>query len=103
MFLFRVKVKELDAPRLDSLMADLSRSEESFRAHCPIREMSVVAEGNRKKQGNEVDIYLALDDFIDSTQLRRLVGELNSLLDFKLPDKNEGASLPCVSSELIHI
>ena len=52
-----------------------------MRAQCPIREMSVVTENS---DGNgELDIYLALDDFIGSDQLRRLVGELNSLLDFE--------------------
>ncbi len=103
MFLFRVKVEELDAVSLDTLMRDLNRSEENFRAQCPIREMSVVNEGGRKKQGNELDIYLALDDVIDSDQLRRLVGELTSLLNFDFPETPGAASMPRVSSELIHI
>jgi hypothetical protein len=99
MFLFRVKVEELDASRLLSLKNDLSRNEEALRAHCPIREMSVVTENS---DGNgELDIYLALDDFIGSDQLRRLVGELNSLLDFE-PGRGV-VPLPRVSSELIHI
>ncbi|HXC54213.1 MAG TPA: hypothetical protein VNU97_02875 [Rhizomicrobium sp.] len=96
MFLYRVKVEELDAVRLVSLRDDLTRGEESLRAHCPIREMSVVTEDQ-----DELDIYLALDDFIDSEQLRRLVGELNVLLgdDAKASRKPR----PRVSSELIHI
>ena len=99
MFLFRVKIEELSASRLLSLKADLSRNEQALRAQCPIREMSIVSEG--EADNSELDIYLALDDFIGSDQLRRLVGELNSLLDF-----NPGANHvppPRVSSELIHI
>jgi hypothetical protein len=99
MFLFRVKIEELSQSRMLSLKDDLSRSERALRARCPIREMSVVTEGGA--DSGELDIYLALDDFIGSDQLRRLVGELNSLLDF-----DSGAnpfSMPRVSSELIHI
>ncbi|HEY4986608.1 MAG TPA: hypothetical protein VII39_08320 [Bradyrhizobium sp.] len=99
MFLFRVKVEELDAIKLDMLMADLNRNEESIRAKCPIREMSFVAEGGRKQQGNELDIYLALDDLIEPKQLRDLASEINALLDSDLPK----GGTQRVTSELIHI
>ncbi len=91
MFLYRVKVEELDASHLLSLKNDLARNEPALRAQCPIREMSVVSEPR------ELDIYLALDDVIGSAQLKRLVSKLNSLLDIWASDK------PRVSSELIHI
>lgn len=96
MFIYRVKVEELDALRLLTLKNDLARGEESLRAQCPIREMSLVSDA-----GEELDIYLALDDFIDSDQLQRLVGELNSLLDSDT--KSNRAHPARVSSELIHI
>ncbi|HEY4940375.1 MAG TPA: hypothetical protein VII56_03025 [Rhizomicrobium sp.] len=98
MFLYRVKVEELDSLRLLTLKNDLTRSEESLRAQCPIREMSLVSDGSNRR---ELDIYLALDDFIDSDQLQRLVGELNSLLDSDA--KSNRAHPARVSSELIHI
>jgi len=91
MFLYRVKVEELDASHMLSLRADLARREESLRSQCPIREMSVGG-GAR-----ELDIYLALDDFIEAEQLKRLAGELNALLD------GDRRVRPRVSSELIHI
>jgi hypothetical protein len=96
MFLYRVKIEELDASRMLTLKNDLTRSEESLRAHCPIREMSVVTEGRDMR---ELDIYLALDDFIDGEQLRRLAGELDALIDVD----HAPARAPRVSSELIHI
>jgi hypothetical protein len=98
MFLFRVKVEELDAMKLELLMADLNRSEESIRAKCPIREMNVVAESGRNRDANGLDIYVALDDIIEPIQLRKLAGELNALLEADLPN---GTSR--VSSELIQI
>jgi hypothetical protein len=91
MFLYRVKVEELDASRLLTLKDDLARCETGFRAKCPIREMSVVRE-----DANELDIYLALDDVIEPTQLKTLVGEINALLAAE-------PARPRVSSELIHI
>jgi hypothetical protein len=94
MFLYRVKIEELDASRMLTLKNDLTRSEESFRAYCPIREMSVVTEGRDMR---ELDIYLALDDFIDSEQLRRLAGDLDALIDVNHTHASR------VSSELIHI
>ena len=96
MFIYRVKVEELDAMRLLTLKNDLVRGEDSLRAQCPIREMSLVSDAVE-----ELDIYLALDDFIGSEQLRRLVGELNTLLD--IDAKSNRAHPPRVSSELIHI
>lgn len=92
MFIYRVKVEELDAARLLTLKNDIARSEAELREHCPIREMSVISnEGEHK-----LDIYLALDDFIDAAQLKSLAGDLNSLLDAP-------TCTPRVSSELIHI
>jgi hypothetical protein len=99
MFLFRVKVEELDAVKLDLLMADLNRSEQSIRAKCPIREMSYVADGARKQAGNGLDIYLALDDLIEPNQLRDLASEINALLESDLPKGGHER----VTSELIHI
>jgi len=100
MFLYRVKVEELDNVRLASLKDDLARSEENLRAQCPIREMSVVADGEPDHRA--LDICLALDDIIGGDQLRQLVAKLNSFLDFDFkPGKPE--QRPRVSSELIHI
>ena len=95
MFLYRVKIEELDASHMLALRADLARGEEGLRAKCPIREMSVVTEGHGRAR--ELDIYLALDDFIEAGQLKLLAGELNALLDHGAKD------CPRVSSELIHI
>jgi hypothetical protein len=98
MFLYRVKVEELDNVRLASLKDDLARSEENLRAQCPIREMSVVTEADHRG----LDICLALDDIIGGDQLRKLVAKLNSFLDFDFkPGKPEHQ--PRVSAELIHI
>ena len=94
MFLYRVKVEELDAIRLTALKLDLTRGEENLRALCPIREMSVVSDDRGSR---ELDIYFALDDFIGSEQLRSLVGELNTLLDV------DTGRAPRISSELVHI
>jgi hypothetical protein len=94
MFLYRVKVEELDAVRLLTLKSDLTRGEDTLRAQCPILEMSLAAGGPA-----ELDIYLALDDFIDSGQLQRLAGELNALI---AADKKPSRAAR-VSSELIHI
>lgn len=98
MFLYRVKVEELDASRMLLLKADIDRRTPELRANCPIREMSVIA--GTDADHSELDIYLALDDFIGADQLKRLVGELNTLLDF---EHNSSPALPRVSSELIHI
>jgi hypothetical protein len=91
MFLYRVKVEELDTAALLALKADIERHEQDLRAQCPIREMSVVGE-----DGSELDIYLALDDVIGAEELKRLGSELEAVLD-------QGAGCPHVSSELIHI
>ena len=95
MFLYRVKIEELDASRMLALRADLARGEEGLRAKCPIREMSVVTENHGRAP--ELDIYLALDDFIEPEQLKCLAGELNALLE------SDAKVRPRVSSELIHI
>ncbi|MEI9992424.1 MAG: hypothetical protein WDM86_20620 [Rhizomicrobium sp.] len=94
MFLYRVKVEELDASRLLSLRDGLARGEPVLRAQCPIREMSVVSEDGEAA----LDIYLALDDFIGVAQLKKLVSQLNAMLDM-WPNRTK----PRVSSELIHI
>ena len=99
MFLYRVKVEELDNVRLASLQDDLARSEAHLRQQCPIREMSVVTEGDAEHRG--LDICLALDDSIGGDQLRKLVAKLNSFLDFDF--KPEQQHQPRVSAELIHI
>lgn len=99
MFLYRVKVEELDERSRSSLKTGLSRGEKSLRAHCPIREMSVVAEDQTPQSG--LDIYLALDDFIDGVQLRRLFAELRSMIRMDLPPGQ--TTEPQVSTELIHI
>jgi hypothetical protein len=98
MFLFRMKIEELDVIRLSSLKEDLTRSERALRQKCPIREMSLISQNDDKP---ELDIYLALDDFIGTEQLRRLVGELTSLIE--LEAKTSRSARPRVSSELIHI
>jgi hypothetical protein len=87
MFLYRVKVEELDAARLLSLKNAIVRRETDLRANCPIREMSVIAGAAR-----ELDIYLALDDLIEPEQLKRLAGDLNAMIE---KDR--------VTTELIHI
>ena len=99
MFLYRVKVEEMTTQSLALLRLDLSRGEENLRAHCPIREMSVVADDRASK--GQLDIYLALDDFIDALQLRRLVGELRAMIT--LDSHTAKAPEPRVSTELIHI
>ncbi|MEI9994404.1 MAG: hypothetical protein WDM91_07405 [Rhizomicrobium sp.] len=91
MFLYRVKVEEREAARMIALKGDVECSETALRSHCPIREMSVVA------QATELDIYLALDDVIETLQLHRLVTALNALLE------GRSAVRRTVSSELIHI
>jgi hypothetical protein len=96
MFLYRVKVEELDASRMLTLKNDLTRSEETLRAYCPIREMSVVTEGRDMR---ELDIYLALEDFVDAEQLQRLASDLNAMVD---ADAKSNRRLR-MSSELIHI
>ena len=88
MFLYRVKVEELDAARLLSLKNDIVRSENELRGYCPIREMSVIS----GTAARELDIYLALDDVIEPDQLKRLAGDINAMIDAER-----------VSSELIHI
>jgi hypothetical protein len=100
MFLYRVKFEELDGVRLASLRDDLARREEYLREECPIREMSMVTEGDADHR--ELDVYLALDDIIGGEQLRRLLDKLASFLDFDFkPGKAQRQ--PRISTELIHI
>ncbi|MEJ1970543.1 MAG: hypothetical protein WDN03_18240 [Rhizomicrobium sp.] len=97
MFLYRVKVEELDNVRLASLQNDLAAGLGEDDA---IREMSVVADGAPDHRA--LDIYLALDDIIGGEQFRRLVAKLHAFLDFDFkPGKT--AQRPRISSELIHI
>lgn len=93
MFLYRVKIEELDASRAIRLRRDLARSEETLHAQYPIREMSLVAEQDQ----SELDIYLALDDIIEGDQIKRLFGELSALIE------EPSAASPRVTSEIIHI
>lgn len=90
MFLYRLKIDDLDTQDAVELKDDLMREGESLYAQYPIREMSVLAEGDR----NRIDVYLALDDVIGSDQLRRLSDELNAMID---------AHDAHASSELIHV
>jgi hypothetical protein len=99
MFLFRVKVEELTARSLSLLRFNLHRGEETLRTRCPIREMSVVT-GEHETKG-ELDIYLALDDFVDSNGLSRLYSDLRAMIDTDL--RADAACDPRVSTELIHI
>jgi hypothetical protein len=98
-FLYRVKVEELTAQSVSLLKTDLDHQEQSLRSHCPIREMSVVADDGTAT--GELDIYFALDDFIDSIQLTRLFGELRAMIAMDLYAAK--APEPRISTELIHI
>ena len=97
MFLYRVKVEDLDAGSLRALKSDLSNCEVTLRAQCPIREISVVAEDHAA----ELDIYLALDDFINMTQIGKLFHELRAMLSLNLEPRQ--GSHPRVSTEVIHV
>ena len=99
MFLYRMKVEELTAQSLALLKMDLSHGEENLRAHCPIREMSIVAD--ERNADSQLDIYLALDDFIDGLQLRRLLSELRAMISTDTHAAK--APEPRVSTEFIHI
>ncbi|MGZ5730313.1 MAG: hypothetical protein ACXWLZ_02115 [Rhizomicrobium sp.] len=99
MFVYRVKVEELTEQSLSLLKLDLYQGEKTLREHCPIREMSVVADDGAHK--GELDIYLALDDFINGSQVRRLMGELLTMIDHGSVAAE--APEPRVSTELINI
>jgi hypothetical protein len=99
MFVYRVKVHELTEQILSMLKLDLNQRENTLREHCPIREMSVVADATMPK--GELDIYLALDDFIDGSQVRRLLGELKRLISQDMVAAK--APEPRISTELIRI
>lgn len=99
MFIYRVKVGELTEQRLSLLKSDLNQSERSLREQCPIREMSVVSGAGATK--GELDIYLALDDFIESTQVCKLMEDLRTMINH---DRVVAAAPePRISTELIHI
>ena len=99
MFVYRVKVGELTEQSLSLLKSDLNQSEKSLREQCPIREMSVVPGAGAAK--GELDIYLALDDFIESTQVCKLMEDLRMMIN---QDRVVAASPePRISTELIHI
>jgi hypothetical protein len=99
MFVYRVKVGELSEQSLALLKFDLNQSEMALREQCPIREMSVVSGAGSAK--DELDIYLALDDFIESTQVCRLMEDLRTMInhDRAIAEAPE----PRISTELIHI
>jgi hypothetical protein len=99
MFVYRVKVHELTEQILSLLKLDLNESEKKLREHCPIREMSVVAVASMPK--GELDIYLALDDFIEGSQVRLLLRELKSLISQDMIAAR--APEPRISTELIRI
>jgi hypothetical protein len=90
MFLYRVKIEELDGSRAIRLKSGLSQEEETLFAHFPIQQMSIVGEED------ELDIYLALDDVIGPEQLRRLAGDIKSMV--KAHDHQAR-----VSAEIIHV
>ena len=99
MFVYRVKVGELTEQSLSLLKSDLNQSEKSLREQCPIREMSVVSGAGAAK--GELDIYLALDDFIESTQVCKLMEDLRIMINH---DRVAAAAPePRISTELIHI
>jgi hypothetical protein len=99
MFVYKVKVGELTEQSLSLLKLDLNQSEKALREQCPIREMSVVPGAGQSK--GELDIYLALDDFIESTQVCKLMEDLRMMIhhDHLVAQSPE----PRISTELIHI
>ena len=99
MFIYRVKVGELTEQSLSLLKSDLNQSERSLREQCPIREMSVVSGAGAAK--GELDIYLALDDFIESTQVCKLMEDLRVMINHERVVA--AAPEPRISTELIHI
>ena len=98
MFVYRVKVGELTEQSLSLLKSDLNHGEKSLREQCPIREMSVVSGAGPAK--GELDIYLALDDFIESAQVCKLMEDLRTMINL---DRVAAAPEPRISTELIHI
>jgi hypothetical protein len=99
MFIYRVKVGELTEQSLSLLKLDLCQNEKTLREQCPIREMSVVSDADGAD--GELDIYLALDDFIASDQVCRLMEELRTMINHDGATTNY--SEPRISTELIHI
>jgi hypothetical protein len=99
MFVYKVKVGELTEQSLSLLKFDLNQNEKALREQCPIREMSVVSGAGQSK--GELDIYLALEDFIESTQVCKLMEDLRMMIhhDRMVAQSPE----PRISTELIHI
>jgi len=99
MFVYKVKVGDLSEQSLSLLKFDLNQSEKALREQCPLREMSVVSGAGQSK--GELDIYLALEDFIESTQVCKLMEDLRTMInhDRKIAHSPE----PRISTELIHI
>ena len=71
----------------------------TLRERGPVREMGVVSDADGT--AGELDIYLALDDFIASDQICKLMEELRAMIN------HDGAMVnycePRISTELIHI
>jgi hypothetical protein len=99
MFVYKVKVGELSEQSLSLLKFDLNQNEKALREQCPIREMSVVS-GAGQPEG-ELDIYLALEDFIESTQVCKLMEDLRAMINHDR--KASRSPEPRISTELIHI
>ena len=99
MFVYKVKVGDLSEQSLSLLKFDLNQSAKALREQCPLREMSVVSGAGQSK--GELDIYLALEDFIESTQVCKLMEDLRTMInhDRKIAHSPE----PRISTELIHI
>jgi hypothetical protein len=74
MFLYRVKIEELDGARAVRLRSGLSQDEDALFAHFPIQQMNILGEDDA------LEIYLALDDIIGAEQLRRLAGDIRSMV-----------------------
>jgi len=99
MFVYKVKVGDLSEQGLSLLKFDLNQSEKALREQCPIREMSVVSGAGQPR--GELDIYLALEDFIESTQVCKLMEDLRAMINH---DRTIAQSpQPRISTELIHI
>jgi hypothetical protein len=99
MFVYKVKVGDLSEQGLSLLKFDLNQNEKALREQCPIREMSVVSGAGPSK--GELDIYLALEDFIESTQVCKLLEDLRTMINHDRMIAR--SSEPRISTELIHI
>jgi hypothetical protein len=99
MFVYRIRVEQLTRQILSMLKMDFDREEPSLRAHYEFRDLNAVAD-DAQPNGN-LDIYVALDDGTDNGKLGRLIAELRSMIDMKLPARE--TEEPRVSTELIRI